>query len=72
MRASQPSHLGEPLQLLTRPQRIEGGWWQQGAGPGVVQRDYVLALSPQAGLLWIYQQRLSKDEAGWFLHGVFA
>ena len=72
VRASQPRHLGEPLQLLTRPQRIEGGWWQQSAGPGVVQRDYVLALSPQAGLLWIYQQRLSKDEAGWFLHGVFA
>jgi protein ImuB len=77
VRASLPRHLGEPLQLLTRPQRIEGGWWQtqqqaHGAGPGLVQRDYVLALSPQAGLLWIYQQRLSKDEAGWFLHGVFA
>ncbi|HEX2011036.1 MAG TPA: DNA polymerase Y family protein [Roseateles sp.] len=71
---SQPRYRGAALQLLTRPQRIEGGWWQaeHGDGPGLVQRDYVLALSPQAGLLWIYQQRLSKDESGWFLHGVFA
>lgn len=68
---SQPHYLGEPLQLLTRPQRIEGGWWQS-TEPGLVQRDYVLARSAQAGLLWIYQQRLSKDESGWFLHGVFA
>jgi protein ImuB len=67
---SQPQHLGRPLQLLTRPQRVEGGWWD--AAPGLVQRDYVLALSEQAGLLWIFQQRLSADEAGWFLHGVFA
>lgn len=68
---SLPCYLGQPLQLLTRPQRIEGGWWQA-TGPGLVQRDYVLAQSAQAGLLWIYQQRLSKDESGWFLHGVFA
>lgn len=69
----QPRHLGAPLQLLTRPQRIESGWWVgQAHGQGLVQRDYVLAQSAQAGLLWIYQQRLSADEAGWFLHGVFA
>lgn len=70
---SQPRYLGEPLQLLTKPQRIEGGWWAgQARGQGLAQRDYVLAQSAQAGLLWIYQQRLSGEESGWFLHGVFA
>lgn len=70
---SQPRYLGQPLQLLSRPQRVEGGWWAgQAGGPGLVQRDYVLAQSAQAGLLWIFQQRLSGEESAWFLHGVFA
>ncbi|MEL4180560.1 Y-family DNA polymerase [Roseateles sp. PN1] len=87
VRQDQPHYLG-PLRLLAGPQRIEGGWWGGHAGdpgqehqapqdpqkrpPQHVQRDYFLALSATAGVLWIFQQRLSVDEQGWFLHGLFA
>jgi protein ImuB len=67
-----PVHQGQPLQLLAGPQRIEGGWWGGKAVDPQVQRDYFLARSAQAGLLWIYQERLSTQEQRWFLHGVFA
>ncbi|MDC8785832.1 Y-family DNA polymerase [Roseateles koreensis] len=79
----QPQYMG-PLRLLAGPQRIEGGWWDDEAAPPLqqaqaqtqtsqhVQRDYFLALSAAAGVLWIFQQRLVGDESGWFLHGVFA
>jgi protein ImuB len=70
----QPHYLG-PLQLLAGPQRIEGGWWQlspDGQTHGQAQRDYFIARSAQAGLLWIYSQRFSLIEKGWFLHGFFA
>lgn len=64
-----------PLQLLLGPHRIEGGWWHRDAtgASQLVQRDYWLAHSPGAGLLWVFQQRLrtATDEA-WFLHGFFA
>jgi protein ImuB len=38
-------------------------------------RDYFLARSEQAGLLWIYRERLSGPGAdaapNWYLHGLF-
>jgi protein ImuB len=37
-----------------------------------VVRDYWVALSAHAGVLWIYQTRLAQDRSAWFLHGVFA
>jgi protein ImuB len=38
-----------------------------------VARDYWVALSPYAGALWIFQQRLPQGEmASWYLHGLFA
>lgn len=66
-----------PLQLLLGPDRIEGGWWHRSGGeadarPLNVQRDYWLALSPHAGVLWVFQQRLARDQTAWFLHGHFA
>ncbi len=65
-----------PLQLLLGPDRVEGGWWDRhGEGsqaePGNVQRDYWVALSAHAGLLWIFQRRLANDETAWFLHGQY-
>lgn len=65
------------LHLLTGPHRVEGGWWHR-LGEGVeaktahVQRDYWVALSEHAGVLWIYQERLASEETAWYLHGVFA
>jgi protein ImuB len=75
-RANRPIYQGA-LQLLLGPDRVEGGWWhrdQVGSGevPLNVQRDYWLARSEHAGLLWIFQARLAGDETAWFLHGHYA
>ncbi len=75
-RDNRPYYQG-PLQLLLGPDRIEGGWWHRSSGeadaqPLNVQRDYWLALSPHAGVLWVFQQRLARDQTAWFLHGHFA
>ena len=35
-------------------------------------RDYWVAHSPHAGLLWIFHTRLSANSGAWFLHGRFA
>lgn len=72
-RHDQPEYQG-PLQLIAGPQRIEGGWWQVDSNSlesRHVQRDYFLYRSARAGLLWVFQQRLSASEHGWYLHGVF-
>ena len=55
------------LQLLTRGERLEAGWWDEGEGEGDQRRDYFIASTPQGQVLWIY-----RDAAGWFLHGFFA
>ena len=71
------------LQLLVGPHRVEGGWWHRVAGEARadgsadaetrnVARDYWVALSPHAGVLWVFQTRLANDETAWFLHGHFA
>jgi len=65
------------LQLLIGPHRVEGGWWDRTVEAGVqtarhVARDYWVALSEHAGVLWIFQTRLAGDETAWFLHGTFA
>ncbi|MBV7542083.1 DNA polymerase Y family protein [Acidovorax sp. sic0104] len=75
-RDNRPHYQG-PLQLLLGPDRVEGGWWHRSgdgedAKPLNAQRDYWLALSPHAGLLWVFQQRLALDQTAWFLHGHFA
>jgi protein ImuB len=55
-----------PLQLMAGPERIETGWWPedtQGAGSDqaahsdLTLRDYFIASSELAGLLWVYRQR---------------
>lgn len=67
-----------PLQLVVGPHRVEGGWWHRTDGPGGaqaiqnVQRDYWVAKSQHAGILWIFQERLAHDHIHWYLHGVFA
>ncbi len=65
-----------PLSLLAGPDRIEVGWWS-GAnraggddGSELNLRDYFVAQSEHAGLLWIYRQRTETDP-GWYLHGVY-
>jgi protein ImuB len=73
MCGERPLFQGE-LQLLLGPQRIEGGWWDRDEAAGVhrnVVRDYWVAQSAQAGVLWVFQTRLEQAPA-WFLHGYFA
>jgi protein ImuB len=78
MRGNRPLYQGE-LQLLAGPQRIEGGWWDRietadAEQPGHtrnVARDYWVALSEHAGVLWVFQTRLDEAPA-WYLHGHFA
>ena len=65
------------LQLLAGPHRIEGGWWDRTTVDGEertrnVVRDYWVALSEHAGVLWVFQTRLANDQTAWFLHGIFA
>jgi protein ImuB len=53
---------------------MEAGWWE---GQGPVLRDYFLARSEQAGLVWIYRERppggsQASGQARWFLQGLYA
>jgi protein ImuB len=67
VRAQCPHYYG-PLALLVGPQRLETGWLQ--GAPAL--RDYFIARSERAGLLWIYRERLSRASPQWYLHGLFA
>jgi len=76
VRGERPLYQGM-LQLLAGPHRIEGGWWDRTTENGEqttrnVVRDYWVALSEHAGILWVFQTRLADDETQWFVHGVFA
>jgi protein ImuB len=72
-RAHRPCYQGD-LTLLVGPQRVEGGWWDRDDAQGAmrhVMRDYWVAWSERAGLLWVFQTRLNQQTA-WYLHGHFA
>lgn len=72
VKADKPCYQG-PLQLLTRARRLEAAWWDPDL-PAPVLRDYFIARSESAGLLWIFRERLAADQdrAQWFLHGLYA
>lgn len=68
---------GGPLSRLIGPQRVEAGWWggeEEGGQPAM--RDYYVAESPEAGLLWIFRERplarFSAGEVRWYLQGFYA
>ena len=63
----QPQYHGT-VYLLAGPQRLEVPGW---SGHGSALRDYFLGRSEQAGLLWLYRERLGVDHARWYLHGLF-
>lgn len=73
LHGERPWHEG-PLTLLVGPQRLEAAGWLEAP----VMRDYFVARSEHAGLLWIFRQRLGQGAsdaqggAGWYLHGIFA
>lgn len=61
---------GRPLQLLSGPERIEGGWWDSAP----VTRDYFIAQAAEGSLVWVYRGRLPAvpGEGQWWLQGRFA
>ena len=70
-------HYGGPLRRLARLYRVETGWWEDGK-PAL--RDYFIARSEEAGLVWIYRERPpsmaqgleSAREFRWYLQGLYA
>lgn len=63
-----PLHDAAPLVLCSRPERIEGGWFD--GAP--VRRDYQLAATADQRLCWVFREhRGEPGTAGWFLHGWF-
>ena len=70
-RQSRPLLDGEPLQLLSGPERIEAGWWDS----ALAERDYFIAQAADGALVWIYRARLplsaAEDAQGWFMQGRF-
>jgi protein ImuB len=78
IRNGHPYYRGK-LRRLVGPQRLEAGWWggkeEEGGHPAV--RDYYIAESPEAGLIWVYRERLSMPLATeaaprWYLQGLYA
>jgi protein ImuB len=77
VRGEKPHYHG-PLRLLEGPHRLETGWWdaqREAAGA----RDYFIARSDEAGLLWVYRERLAPGTGEgemapvrWFLQGIYA
>jgi protein ImuB len=63
-----PLHEDGPLALLAGPERIESGWWD---GDDVA-RDYFVARTPKASVVWIYRERGALQGGQWYLHGLFA
>lgn len=62
-------HWHGPLQLVTRSERLESGWWDSGesGATGDVRRDYFVARNGVGQWAWIF-----RDARGWYLHGLFA
>jgi protein ImuB len=58
-------HRHGPLRLVSEPERIETGWWEDAE----VARDYYTAVDIHGVRLWVFRERVAPH--GWFLHGVF-
>ncbi|MCQ8895832.1 hypothetical protein NQT62_05190 [Limnobacter humi] len=59
--------LNSRWQLLSGPERVDYGWWDNTP----CQRDYYCAMNPQRSMVWIYRD-LQMDPPQWYWHGVFA
>ncbi|NML46466.1 DNA polymerase Y family protein [Ramlibacter sp. G-1-2-2] len=65
------AYYGGPLRRLARLYRVETAWWEE---DGAVLRDYFLARSVGAGLVWVFRERPLKfaSEYRWYLQGLYA
>ena len=63
-------HYHGPLRRPVRLYRVETGWWEEG-GPAC--RDYFIARSERAGLVWVFRERPGRSgRARWYLQGLYA
>ena len=60
-----PCHEGIALELLSGPERIEAGWWDDEP----MARDYFIARDAGWRRCWVYRE--PRGERRWYLHGVF-
>jgi protein ImuB len=65
MRDHRPFY-GSPLRLVSPPERIECGWWDD----RLLVRDYFVAQGTDSTCYWIYRER-GGEQVHWFLHGLF-
>ena len=65
MRNERPFY-GSPLKMISGPERIEAGWWND----QTAARDYYVAQGTDTSCYWIYLER--AVDARWFLHGLYA
>ncbi len=54
------------LQLLTKAERLESGWWDETD----IGRDYHQAISRSGQRLWVFRKHGTSPQ--WFVHGLFA
>lgn len=59
-------HEGHELVLLSGPERIQTGWWDDGA----IARDYYVARTADGARWWIFRE--CDPPRRWFVHGCFA
>jgi protein ImuB len=57
--------LKEPLAVLSGPERIESGWWDEKEA----KRDYFVAADSNGRRFWVYRERAAAKT--WFLQGMF-
>ncbi len=75
-RDAMPWWQGRALQLVSGPERIETGWWDDAS----VARDYFIARCEDGCLVWVYRSRMpaapgvlgQAGEPTWHLQGLFA
>jgi protein ImuB len=59
----EPRALTAPPCLISRPERIETGWWDKAAAG----RDYYIAETGSGARVWVFQ-----EQDRWFLHGIWS
>lgn len=69
MRSNRPWY-GSALRIVAGPERVEAGWWSEGAS-----RDYYVAQGEgDSALYWIFRERIggaADVDPRYFLHGLF-
>jgi protein ImuB len=60
-----PLHLSAIPQVTAGPERIEGGWWDQGD----LRRDYYIVRTSNGADLWVYRDLTDRS---WYLHGFWS